>query len=99
MPLTLEDGVRICREMEERLAPIGYHAGLTGSLLFRGRSNKDADIIIYPHQIAHRLPPKIIMEALGVAITTYPQNEASCTDKQIAVCDYNGSRVDLFFLH
>jgi hypothetical protein len=98
MPLTLEDGIRICREMEQRLATIGYHCGLTGSLLYKGRSTKDADIIIYPHQKSEQRPPETILETLGVSVTIRPHNEASCTDKQIAVCDYHGTRVDLFFL-
>ncbi len=30
------------------LKTIGYHAGLTGSVIMRGRSKKDIDVIIYP---------------------------------------------------
>lgn len=98
MPLTLEDGIRICRELEQRLVPVGYHCGLTGSLLYKGRSTKDADIIIYPHQRAEQLSPEEILGVLGVGVTVQPHREASCRDKQIAVCDYLGTRIDLFFL-
>ena len=96
--LTLEDGIRICREMEKILIPIGYHCGLLGSLLHRGQSTKDADIVIYPHQVDEQLDEMKILEKLGVSITEYPPNEASCTDKMITVCDYKGTRVDFFFL-
>jgi hypothetical protein len=97
MLLTLEDGIRICREMEAVLAPLGYHTALTGSLLYKGQSTKDADIIVYPHQVSEQLAPVIILEKLGVFVTSL-QNEASCKDKLVAVTEYKGARVDIFFL-
>lgn len=97
MEITLDDAIRICREMEELLKPIGYHCGLTGSTLYKGRSEKDVDIIVYPHQISQQIATVIILETLGV-FTRSVQDEASCKDKMIAVCEYKGMRVDLFFL-
>ncbi len=46
---SLEDGITFVRELESKLAPLGYHCGLTGSVLYKGFSNKDLDVIIYPH--------------------------------------------------
>lgn len=42
----------ICQKMEELLAPLGAHCGLTSSCLYKGASEKDIDIIIYSHQLA-----------------------------------------------
>ena len=97
VPLTLDDGIQIAREMEQILIPLGYHCGLIGSLLHKGTSTKDADIVIYPHQVSEQLSVAVLMDALGV-FTASVTNEASCKDKMIAVCDYKGQRVDLFFL-
>jgi hypothetical protein len=97
MLLTLEDGIRICREIEDVLSPLGYHTALTGSLLYKGRSTKDVDIVVYPHQVSEQLAPVIILDKLGVFVTSL-QNEASCTDKLVAVTEYKGVRVDFFFL-
>lgn len=29
----------------------GYEVGLTGSVLYKGASNKDLDLIVYPHKV------------------------------------------------
>jgi hypothetical protein len=83
--------------MEQVLVPLGYHCGLIGSLMIKGESTKDADIVVYPHQVEHQLEHVVLLDKLGVFVNSV-QNEASCTDKMIAVCEYKGVRVDLFFL-
>ena len=104
--LTTADAVNICREIEPILAGIGYHCGLTGSTLYKGKSTKDIDIIIYPHQISKQLPMNEILEKIGATTNMYGTQgkkiptkiKPSCTDKVIAVSNYKGLRVDFFFL-
>jgi hypothetical protein len=46
---TLEEGVLLCRLVEQTVIPAGYHCALGGGVLHRGESDKDLDIFIYPH--------------------------------------------------
>ena len=47
--ITLEDAVRVLRIVEAEVAPLGWHAALGGSTIVQGHSQKDIDIILYPH--------------------------------------------------
>lgn len=99
--ITLSRAVEICRELEPALAAIGYHCGLTGSVLYKGSSLKDVDVIVYPHQVTERKSRATIVAALrGVgAIPSYDQSTVgSCRDKDVHVFAFRGLRVDLFFL-
>ena len=69
--ITLEKAVEVCREIEDKLKPIGYHCGLTGSILYKGESEKDIDIIVYPHQIKETVSLNKILDTLGVYTEMY----------------------------
>jgi hypothetical protein len=49
---TLTEGIEVCRELEAALAP-DYHVALGGGVLHKGESNKDLDVLIYPHKTYH----------------------------------------------
>lgn len=107
MKITLEQAIDICRELESKLDPIGYHCGLTGSTLYKGESEKDIDIIIYPHQVSKQIPLREIIKTIGFGTNMYPSQgyyipekvTPSTTDKLVVVGEYKGIRVDLFFLN
>jgi len=40
----------MCAELWELLEPLGWHCALTGSVLAKGSSEHDLDIILYPHR-------------------------------------------------
>lgn len=46
--IDLNSAVELIREFEPILANHGIHVALTGSVLFKGRSQKDFDIYLYP---------------------------------------------------
>lgn len=104
--IKIDDAVKLCREIEGLLKPIGYHCGLTGSTLYKGESSKDIDIIIYPHQVDKQVPINQIIDTIGVETVMYKSQgeytardiQPSSTDKLIIVGEYKGIRVDLFFL-
>jgi hypothetical protein len=106
MIVARQQAIDICNEIEAKLAPIGYHCGLTGSTLYRGYSEKDIDIIIYPHQVSSELPMQVVLDAIGAQTDMYPSTSnyepskivPSTTDKLVVVSDYNGIRIDFFFL-
>lgn len=46
---TLDEALKIVRDLESKLVSLGFHAALGGSVLHHGHSYKDLDIIIIPH--------------------------------------------------
>lgn len=42
--------INIVKEMEPIMAEHGFHLAAGGSCIYRGGSNKDMDIIAYPHK-------------------------------------------------
>lgn len=47
-PWTLEQALELIRELAPDLEVVGWGIGLTGSLLKKGSSDRDADIILFP---------------------------------------------------
>lgn len=63
-PWTLEEAVTFIRALEEPLRLAGWGIGLTGSVLFRGSSSKDLDIIVYPLTSNANREPEDVYEVL-----------------------------------
>ena len=51
---TLELALPVIRRIEDIASQTGFHTALTGSVLFRGESNEDLDIILYPRKTERR---------------------------------------------
>lgn len=49
MKFHTSNAVEIAASLEPVLSQHGFHVGIGGSLAYRGDSEKDIDIIIYPH--------------------------------------------------
>jgi hypothetical protein len=45
---SLEQGVGLARAIQAAVEPLGAHVGLLGSVLTKGSSEKDLDVLIYP---------------------------------------------------
>lgn len=45
---TLEEGLIVVRELEGKLAGLGWHFALAGGVLMRGESDHDLDVLVYP---------------------------------------------------
>lgn len=50
---TLESAVEFIRDLEPILASLGWHCALTGSVLYKGESRKDLDLVVYPHRTSN----------------------------------------------
>ena len=48
---TQREAVHWCRQIEKKIAPLGWHVGLTGGTLYKPGVRKDVDFIIYPHVV------------------------------------------------
>ncbi len=50
MKYTLIQLIKLAREIEPLIIPLGFHCSIGGSCLHKGSSEKDFDIMLYPHQ-------------------------------------------------
>lgn len=94
MTIILEDGLRFCRGIEQKLKEIGYHCALAGSILIRGSSSKDIDVIIYPHDPGDLKDPLVIFTHLGFNVFKI---DSTYINRKVYI--YRGDcRVDFFIL-
>lgn len=95
--ITLETAVDVCRTVEAAVAPIGMHCALTGGCLYRGGSEKDIDIIIYPHNPRERPADEAIVEALAAAgFTDRFVTDENYVNRIVWICGFKGMRIDFF---
>jgi hypothetical protein len=94
------------KDLRTALLDVGYCVGLTGSVLYKLSSEKDLDVIIYPHGT---LPKGNLEGALRLAgmKRTMTKDEVqrmwlrdygSTDTKHVEIWEVAGKRVDLFFL-
>lgn len=106
---TLEQAVSFCQELRARVEPIGFSVGLTGSCLYRGTSRKDIDVILYPLKKpsqfdVHSLRASLIESGWIRCVKDREQMRDNwryngiLDEKWVEVWDFNGKRVDLFFM-
>lgn len=48
---TLQEGIEFCRELEKIVNPLRYYTALTGSVLQKGHSDNDLDIVLYTNNL------------------------------------------------
>jgi hypothetical protein len=100
LPHNPRNAVDLIQQMEPILAGIGYHCGLTGSVLFKGGSTDDTDIIIYAHQPKDTRPPAEVIAALApIGLLHHFTTDTQYTGRAIEKCTYRGRYIDLFFLN
>lgn len=52
-PWSFQDGVALVRTLEKKLACRGWHVALAGSVLHKGTSSKDLDVVAFPHDVSN----------------------------------------------
>lgn len=104
---SLEQAVELCRLLSAHLKPVGYAVGLTGSVLTAGQSKKDLDLIVFPLDTSaadgRRLNECLLEFGFRLLYTTDVVRArwarlGSQDAKVVSVWQYEGKRVDLFFL-
>lgn len=88
----LNEAIELCRRIEERLAIFGYHVALAGGVLIKGKSEKDLDIHVYPHDTENC----DIDIAIKILETTGMQKRKDL--KTTATTIRDGKKVILFYL-
>ena len=103
MTWDLASGRQFIRIFNEHLHTVGYACGLTGSVLERGKSNKDLDVIVFPLkklQAISQVDLERSIQDFGMKFVRLPNHGKGYTDdgKLVQVWSFFGLRVDLFFL-
>lgn len=106
---TLRETILELKALEAELQKINFHCWLTGSILYRGESFKDLDVIIYPrHKSEVGEGSNVDWEVAKAFLTKWFEAEGikDCSsisqdrdDKQVAwLRTKSGKRIDFFFL-
>ena len=100
--ITLLDAISWVQSKEHIAASLGAHLGLTGSCLFKGESQKDADIICYPHKPDNPFDKAALVAALGLTITnreTFEKYADKDYGRCVTICNNDtGQRLDILFM-
>lgn len=112
----LEQGVYLVRLVETALVAhnLYAHCALGGSVIHKGESFKDLDIMIYQHDSTNKRPynrhdiDQILKKSLGFILDESwiherrfcPSGESMIEDNEFRVSVYicHGKRIDVFFL-
>lgn len=103
---TLQDGILMLSALEPKLKELNAHCGLTGSVLYRGNSIKDLDVIIYPRH-KNQKDHWIKKDIKGFLVKFFESDKMNdCTsksqdrdDKKVCwLTTKTGKRIDFFFL-
>jgi hypothetical protein len=104
---TLDEGLQLLRTLRPAVLRVGFTVALGGSLAYKGFSEKDADIIIFPMSA-----DKIDFEALYSVLNEFGLKQVydreqvvarwraigSTDTKHVEVWSYGDKRVDFLFL-
>jgi hypothetical protein len=101
---TFESGLAWCCKANTRLVDHNLHTALTGSVLFKGSSGKDLDVIIYPHKTS--CPSPSIHEICNILSLRFVQDRTDAHNrysekdsKRVYHTEtFDGKRIDLFLL-
>lgn len=103
----LEEGVDFCRRLNKHLSPVGYAVALTGSVLFKGKSHKDLDLIVYPMSTSVVNPALLHTTLMNFGIRPWIMVDevherwrklGSADTKHCEIWRSGIRRIDLFFL-
>ncbi len=99
---SFEEAVLFAKSLHEFVNPLGFGIALTGSVLTKGFSEKDLDLVVFPlKKISSDY--KFLVENLprfGLTFVRLPNKNLGYQDdgKNVQVWEYDNKRVDLFFL-
>lgn len=106
-PWTLEEAVAFAQHLQPYVVAVGYHVGILGSVVTKGASSKDLDVLLYPHSTAKQDLVALygaLVEAGMKRVVNFAnvmkvrKTVASYDTKHVEVWEHQGRRVDVFFL-
>lgn len=91
---TQAEAIELCRKIEAVCTPFGCHVALTGGLLYKSGTRKDADILFY----RHRRSPEIDVEGLmGALVELGVELRGDELTLFVQKGKYNEKPIDFFF--
>lgn len=101
MKITIFDAIVWIQKKEQQCEPFGVHLGLTGSCLYHGQSEKDFDVIVYPHGNKPFTNDDLtrLIARLGLEVEQFPATNLSYS-RSVFICrdPLTNLRIDLIFL-
>jgi hypothetical protein len=95
----LATGIVVARKVEAVVTKHGGHCALGGSVMYKGASDKDLDIFVYPHDTGLPFKRGAIIDGLNkIGFTHKYENKSPYITKDVEIFEYQGRRVDVFFL-
>ncbi len=100
---TLVLGMQLVQLIEKHMSASNqfkYHAALAGSVLHKGISTKDVDIILYPHRTDEKLSNKDLFDRLEkIGVKMFKRIDFhEYDDKIVFWCSFENKRVDIFLM-
>lgn len=98
---TIEEGIKAARLFEPVAIKHGFHIALGGSVLHKGKSEKDLDLFFYVHNTSQPFNKDNLMaalEAVGISELQERPHTQYGDDKLVFSFNFFGKRIDLFFL-
>lgn len=94
----VDQGLALCADLENILKDCGAHVALGGSLMYRGFSLKDCDIVVYPHVQGSLKVTKIISKLGDFGFVESQSNGSFEKGPQIWIAEKDKKRVDFLFM-
>lgn len=100
MTYTIEHALNIARQLEPTMARYGIHVAIGGSLVYRGTSDKDIDIFLYPHDRNVDMNPNNIVKRLAEFgyVVRDQDNDSTFVPDVFVAYGPTGFKVDFFFM-
>jgi hypothetical protein len=105
---TLAEALEFLRLVQGLVEPLGYHSGILGSVILRGQSENDLDVVLYPHRKSARDDRdrvRVVFEGSGmkmiadaVDVRRAWRKKGSDDTKYVEKWSYQCKTVDIFFL-
>lgn len=104
---TLAEATVFVRDLSKAIEPAGYEVAIAGSVLKKGRSMNDLDVVIFPRSTAEEDPIALLaaLQNWGMIrrhdtpwVHKAWRKQGSKDTKAVEVWEYKDKRVDLFFL-
>lgn len=100
---TLADALPFLREIQVLVRPLGYHVGLVGSVLTKGFSHNDLDMVLYP--ASSKTPQSkgnVVVALVGIGmrriIRANKSRQRGVDRVRTTTSTYGGETVDILFL-
>ena len=104
---TRDEALTLVAALWPSLKAVGYYVGLTGSVLVKGTSRNDLDLIVYPASTTSQDKNRVVGALMDAGLTRLTGRDGvhrrwrrlgSSDEKHVEVWELDGKKVDVFFL-